>query len=308
MRSLFAVIRQLVLPAGSPTTAARIVIGPDLPADLVAFYAAGSYTTVGGIVMFNAGGDYVYLIEVVSNTGATVLAVGAKNSFGISEIYEIYPGSGSAFTEMLFGQFSGPPNNILIRNGVSLQVSGKNGSTKSQLLIGSDGLLTIGGAAATPGTLDIVTTGAFTIDGISAGRGLISFVAAQSDSAAIGAETAVLTDGTSRTFKSGRAFAAIYAARFAGSVANTVVPRLRKNTAAGTEILAWSHPLTTADQWFSGYNVFVNSTGSDVSFAPCFTLAATAGTATMRGATTIPRSIRIYDIGAATNYSNVPSV
>ena len=285
MRSLFAVIRTLTLPAGAPPASPRIVIGPDIPPELVAWGATHTVTFYA-VELFYFDATTYFWRAVASFSGQTMISEGTYDTTN-----GVYVTSRTLITG------AGFPN-----------VETRIGSSFLNTFLYSVELQQTYFEVTSDSTLAVDSGAAFTIDGRSAGRGLISFVAAQSDSAAIGAETAALTDGTSRTFKNGRAFVATYGARFAGSVANTIVTRFRKNTAAGTEFLAFSHPLTTADQWFSGENIFVNSSGSDVSFAPCFTIAATAGTATMRGATTIPRSIRIYDIGAAADYSNVPSV
>jgi len=63
VRSLFATLRTLTLPAGAGPGAARTVLGPDVPAELRTFYAAypfGVYTVNQAILKYDVFGNYEY--------------------------------------------------------------------------------------------------------------------------------------------------------------------------------------------------------------------------------------------------------
>jgi hypothetical protein len=109
VRSLFATLFQLTIPAGALPTDPRFVIGGDLPADLLAYYASFAIVPKPiprrGIIIYDTGGqDYVYLI-LVTYVGFNTprLACGSRNSFGVVEAWSIAPGNGAAGTLFSWG-------------------------------------------------------------------------------------------------------------------------------------------------------------------------------------------------------------
>jgi hypothetical protein len=90
--------RTLTIPAGAGPTDAATVIGPDVPAELVAYYVTGSPTTqtapetvIGGILYRNGNGDYGYdmLIRDSSAAKRTSLVRGNYNKFA-NKVTETY--------------------------------------------------------------------------------------------------------------------------------------------------------------------------------------------------------------------------
>jgi len=88
MRSVFAVLRQLVLPAGSPLGTPRTVIGPDVPPELVAFYATESATVYGMILNQASGTDYTY-DGLAVGAGIANRVVGRVTAGVVNEVYRI---------------------------------------------------------------------------------------------------------------------------------------------------------------------------------------------------------------------------
>ena len=71
MRSLFATIRRLTIPAGA--TGARTVIGPDIPTDLVNFYTVAAVrTVVAATLSYDDFGNYFYDVALAYTGGGTV--------------------------------------------------------------------------------------------------------------------------------------------------------------------------------------------------------------------------------------------
>lgn len=92
MRSLFATLRTLVLPAGAATTSPRIVLGPDVPAELQTYYSG----TIGAAVLWYSGTNYWY------DAAASTLA-------GLDRRYVGWVRSGTVHEYALFyDQASGP--------------------------------------------------------------------------------------------------------------------------------------------------------------------------------------------------------
>lgn len=77
MRSVLAGLRRLVLPWGAGPNAARIVLGPDVPADLTAYYATGSFTVISAILFYTRLGGYIY-IALVQNSPSPSIAIGSS--------------------------------------------------------------------------------------------------------------------------------------------------------------------------------------------------------------------------------------
>lgn len=89
MKSRFAGIRRLVLPWGAPVTSPRIVIGPDIPAELVAFYGS----SVDAVILFYSGqggvpGIYLY-IGLYHGPAVGAIVIGEYNTVDVREYARI---------------------------------------------------------------------------------------------------------------------------------------------------------------------------------------------------------------------------
>lgn len=154
--------------------------------------------------------------------------------------------------------------------------------------------------------LALNTPSQVTSDGISQPRGSATYTASQANSAAVGAEAAVLTTGAF-VAKNDRAYRFRFGGGVTTSVANTSTFRIRKNTAAGALVAGGILFIAAAasTQWREAMFVGRNSTGADLaSYNVCLTLQASAGTSTHIGAATTPRDIHVEDIGDASNFPN----
>ena len=142
--------------------------------------------------------------------------------------------------------------------------------------------------------------------GISLSRGDRAFIASQANSAAIGAEAAVLTTA-SFTPRDDRAYEFRFGGNVVTSAANTTTFQIRKTNAAGAIVAAGIPFVVTAAQTNRREGVWIarNNTGADIaSYAVCLTMAASAGTSTQNGAAQNPRWLVVRDIGDATQYPN----
>mgnify|MGYP006976747917 CR=1 FL=1 len=98
MRSLFATIQQLVVPAGTGANSPAVSLGAQVPPELAAHYAPSR--VVACMIFRRAAADYVYLALVVPTTGTPFIAVGGVESvFGIlQEAYRVRPSFGQITT------------------------------------------------------------------------------------------------------------------------------------------------------------------------------------------------------------------
>lgn len=129
-----------------------------------------------------------------------------------------------------------------------------------------------------------------------------------SNSAAIGAETVILTLG-SETYIPGRAYRIEVRGRVQGSVANTATFRVRFGTTVAGFLFCTlgGVPVTTAGaNTAAAVNLerYVQVDGGDPPITSAFviTMAANAGTATMLGAANEPFYVTIRDVGANTDF------
>jgi hypothetical protein len=312
----------LTIPSDASDTDPRITIGEDLPAALVAAYAAAPWldTLVGGIVVYsgNANGDYEYIAMGVHSGGsqanlyfgASVAGVitqaialsgntatlGGNNAIGgavggtlmqaMGATWEIGNGAGGA----------GNTGQLLIRNGSQLRV------------IETGGLLRI----ASPATIQIDSGAAFTIDGTSAGRGLVpgTWLATTANSAAIATGTAI--ESGSGTFVNGRAFRMVVQGGMLGSsVGNQpqVFLRAGPNSPTGGTVRQMTvDPMTATAQNVIMEAVFVNTSGSNQTGTVAAVFLSGVGTTTHTATATAPRYIYAQDIGAAADYPGAISL
>lgn len=273
MRSFFATLRQLTLPAGAPPGTPRIVLGPDVPATLASFSA--DFTFSSAIIWYYNATDYYF--EGVATWVPVATKVVIKGTYDITNGVIIYEFIRLLFNEFTFGSaaYNTVTPFLVVRNM----------------------------------SFDIENSSPFRIDTVSQARGLRGVDAQPSDSAAIGAQAVVLTTPSSILFRDGRAYEFRYGARFTGSGATTAVLRFQRTNLAGPTILGdYSHAITTTPYWYEGSGIAVNTSGANINVAVCLSLGATVGTIVMNGAARNPRFLSVYDKGAATDYPAAPQL
>lgn len=280
--------QSLTLPPFAGPGDAAIILGPDVPPELTAYYAP---TLVVAVIIFRqASGDYAYL-ALLGPLGSP-LAMGSVRAGVVHEQYQTFWGSSAAIMQF-FGSI------LQFESGGELNI--RFGSTLTILDPGS--ALNIGSSSAP-------TDGDFNIDGRAQGRGLIASVESTANGAAIGAETVDLTL-PSATYYDGRAYEArIVTHYFASAPPSTCVTRLRLGTTtAGTLVWVWTlgtNTAATATRYNSG--IFRRVAGSDLTTQMCMTMATTAGNTTNGGGANNLRSLQVWDIGAAADYSAYPAI
>lgn len=142
---------------------------------------------------------------------------------------------------------------------------------------------------------------------VSLGRGIQASASATTNSAAVSAETVILTTGT-MTFYTGRAYRVeIGGGLFSNTANNWGKFRVWKTSLAGTLLLDFTNQETLQNTGFvsevSNVGYISNTTGSNITNTTlALTLQSNAGTVAMYGATNTPRYISVTDIGAASAY------
>ena len=273
----------LTIPPFAGPGDARITIGQDLPADLVAFYAAGGYTTVGGIVLFAAGGDYDYLVLAITGGGLPAVVVGTRDAEGVGEAFEFFPIPALALSQILFGGFGTPQVELIM--AANSEQDFNTGSILN-LNVGSD----------------------FAIDGKSAPRGNIAYVDSAANSAAVGAETVILTLA-SKTYRANRAYGVEWSGSLLSSVAQITDLRVRKTNAAGQLLNQWTEVVIAGALNRRRTNISYFKVGAaDVTGVVVLTASATAGTIAQNAAASNIRHLKTYDAGAGAFYANIPTL
>lgn len=273
MRSFFATLQQLVIPAGAGPNSPAIIIGPTVPAEVAAwaaFWGPATVTIDEAIVFRRSATSYVW--EAI-------------------------------------GTFSGVPARMRgtydPANGVIL--------TQRTVITGAGVISERFGSGLNPITIQVDMTNAdFTIASVSQGRGQTGWASSVVASAAVAGETVVLTSNVA-AFQAGRAYSAEFVGETGGSVAsNTALYLFRRNGVAGTILrnaMGYTMSATVGVTLSCAARaVFANYTAVGVVDTVVLTLQSSAGTVTMDGQATRPRHFEVRDIGAAVDYPNVPQI
>lgn len=141
-----------------------------------------------------------------------------------------------------------------------------------------------------------------------AGSGLIDRVDSTSNSGAIGAETVVLTSGIV-TFHNGRAYRVVWSQRIDHSAAQVAAVRVRQTSIAGASLNYWQQQVlgvVSNSYYYEG--IVKRIAGFDLRDNLVLTLAASAGTATSRGAADTVRYFEIWDAGQASDFPNAIAI
>jgi hypothetical protein len=280
-------VRTLILPNNAGPNDARIVIGPDIPADLVAFYAGFGFTVVAAIIHWTDGTHYFYEADLKS--------VGTSNqhAYGWSVAGTIYDVDDEFYNTAIATL---PIRNLGNLNGVQTRVGSNNRANVAAEYW----------QFASSVALDI--RGPMTIDTISAPRALRNRVDSTGNTGAIGAETIVLTSGTI-TFFNGRAYEVKWSSRLTHSAAQIASMRIRQTNLAGASLDYWQFQVTAAlSNHYDHRGVIKRTAGTDLIDNLVLTQAASAGTVTGAAAADAPRYLEIWDCGAAADFPNAKTI
>lgn len=158
------------------------------------------------------------------------------------------------------------------------------------------------------GSLSINTEN-FTFDGVMAPRGLRASVDSVANSAAIGiGETTVLTLPATAYFAN-RAYAFEWRGGMQATAAGAMGVRVRKTNPAGQQlnVFGWQFPAAQT-LYFYEKNTFKIGAADLINVVLVLTLQAGAGTITHVGAAGDTRYLRVWNIGAAADYPNAPTL
>lgn len=271
MRSLFATLRQLVLPAGAGANQGRVVLGPDVPSELTTYYAALPYNaTIHAAILFydNAGG-YTYYAALTNPLPLVTHAIGQVQTGVVTEVmYMTNPVGGGQATNFL---------------------GGLNPST------------------TTPQIVRMLSPVDLRMDAESLGRGLRSFQSDVTGTAALAAETAFMN--ASATWLNGRCYRHTIRMflRPGGAVTQANLRIRRINIAGGAYIANMIVPFTAAagDIMVTFVAYHRNTTGADITQNLMLTLTPNGGTIQVLAGASFVASWEIEDCGASVSFPNV---
>jgi hypothetical protein len=290
-----SVIRDLLLPSNAGPNDPRLLLGPDVPAILVAYYAPGANTAFACELAYSNATDYQYTIWLVNlGTGELTKGEGWVSGNRVFELYYYYHDPASSLPRVVnFGDGFGSPGGGLGAIGWSFNGEGFDPTN-----------------ITTYSNVEFFNTD-ITANFRSLGRGwilLVSGTATQTVSAP-GPGT-LATDPGSTVYKNGRA----YRARIAGHWSCSIVgqyTQLDLRTGGGvTKASIRSQPLVTSGApWVEYEFLFRNSSGGDFNTGMNVQALPTAGTlafAVMNN--NQPWYFIIEDIGAAADYAAFPTL
>lgn len=291
MRSFFATLRQLVLPAGAQPSQPRTVLGPDPTPEMVAWGLLNGVVFANAVVYYYSATQYVW--ESIGTFGGQV----AKFEGTYDPTNGIYVVSRT----FLLGAAGYPNVAVRISSPVLNTFPLAWNFFQTDVLIDVGSRLIIG-----PGS-------DFLIDTVSQGRGLVNIATSVGNSAAVAAETVYLTC-TNTVFKNDRCYKLTlnYHCRGAGGATSFIMRIRRINLAGGAYINDMSGPFQAAysdDSSGTFVRYLRNTTGADITQTLVWTWAPTGGgTAQMIGAAGIVGAFVIEDCGDATDYPNINTV
>ena len=272
MRSVFAGLRTLFLPWGTPAGSPRIVIGPDVPSQIATL---GIAPAIAGIIFELSATQFHYYMLY----GPPVAVVRGT--------YDTTNGN------QPFEQSNVDPTSLLVTWG-----NGTNTPAYTYEFLG--GIVFVGGAAFPPKSTP------FFIDGVSAARGLRASFSATTDSSAIGTTETVVATTSTMTFYNGRAYQVEVGGGLYGDTAgNFCTFAIRKNNLAGAQLLNFTGTETntlhtSSVQPLHLVHYLSNTTGADItSTALALTMQSNTGNTQMWGRASLPRFVRVLDSGAA---------
>lgn len=285
MRSFFATLRQLVLPAGALPGSPAIILGPDIPAELVAwgllnnvvFSAVEIFRVAANTYSFKAAGAFGALPAYFEGTYDTTNGV-------IITSRTVIAGAGQLQINLSMS-INPFPIDYVINNAV-VQITGPGGA------------LTIGTTTDHP---------AFNIDGKSAARGLLPGPSRIDSAAGTGNQTveAIVATMPTVTIRQGRAYSLVAGGGLlVWSAAATLNLRVRLTNLAGATYARWSWVTTAAGQEPLITLAYIRHDAADAAVDLVLTLEATAGNVSINAAANVVRFFELRDVGANTDYVN----
>ena len=275
MESKFTSLRELVLPAGAFSTS-RIVLGPDVPAELATYYAASPYfSTVGAALLsYDSFGRYYYDAALGSVAAITYHAQGVVDSSGNVHEHLVYEVANLSYRRLILG-------------GLAADVYGQS-------------------------IVEIFPFTDFAIDSVSQGRGMLGPAVNIPDSGNLAAETVIAT--FTGTFRTGRTYEIDWNGllRPAGGATGGLF-MIRKTNALGAVYIGNKvTPTPGAADATATHKAWIrNTTGSDNSQTLALTLSPTGGVGTIRqlvSGATITGTLTVRDCAAATAFPNTISI
>lgn len=240
-----------------------------IPQSLIDYYAALASTVVGAMILRQDSELYEWL-ALVLDPGGPSLTLGSSELGVTNEMLSLFTSGGVPFLNLC-----------------------SQGQGITQVLAG--------------GTLALEQDAEMSYAGVSSPRGLVGYIDDPANSAAVAAQSLMLTI-PAVTFEDGRAFEFTYGARWLGSVATTPVIRFQRTNLAGAVILGdYSHPANTTPYTFTGGGIAVNNAGT-ITLPVALTMGATVGTCQMQSAVRNRRFIAVHDVGAASDYPGAPQI
>lgn len=300
----------LRLPFGGTTDYVLITADPsEIPADLIAHYAAFNETIVAAFLFFGSGATppYSYILFTIDLTPKPWVAFGGRDAGGtIKEAYRYISLGGVA--ETAFGLRENP--SLIAMFGASQLTFFDN----SQLfLAGAATVLQASGQTFLAGSVLSINSTTWLVDNIEYGRGLKAYVDSIAATAAIGAEAVVLT-GPVMDFEDGRCYEVEWGGNVFGSAGAPgafAFNRIRLTNLAGA-IKAFTQvhlPAAGAQNYVFGKIRVRRAIGAGILTTNLvLTSQATAGTVTWSGAATDVRYLTVKDCGAGADYGNAITV
>ena len=318
MRSFLAGLRRLVIPWAASGNQPRVVIATDDPLALelgqdaaVVFYWWDGRGFLAAVEDSGGTGN-IGQFRIMGRAGlrtAQYIDIDYNVANPLADNLNLRGGAGSVRVQSdRFFTAWGP---------LGIDIESWNGTVA---LIGADITLTANGvtagitlsgllvqlASTLPADEDTHDIRAF---GVSIPRGRRGHVQSTANSAAIGAETVVLTM-PSRTYYAGRAYECRMTGGVMGSVANTAGHfRLRKTDVLGQDLgeyLRYSAQLSATPYQANGAGRIFTVGASNVVAAIALTLGGVGGNATHWGSVASPRMLDITDVGRASDFVGTP--
>jgi len=284
LRFIKRLIRNFVIPNNAGPGQARTVIGPDVPAELTAYYAATPYfsTVAMAYLAYDSFNRYWYMATLGSVPTNQYYAMGMVDANLVVHEMLFWDGAfPTSYRRLLLGGFKTDPTS----------------SVESIVEIDAFTDFKIETSVSNP---------------VSQGRGLTAFAASVGNSAAVAVETVYLN--ASQTWVQGRCYKITlnYHCRGAGGATSAIMRLRRVNLAGGAYINDMSFPFQAAysdDSSGTFIRYLKNTSGADIVQNLAWTWQPTGGgTAQMIGAAGIVGAFAIEDCGAATAYPNVNTV
>jgi hypothetical protein len=224
---------------------------------------------------------------------SATMSIPGQNQFNLTNNIATVEGQNSVIAETS-GLANGTPALFILSDGsvsVSSSITSKASCIFAPQVGGQDVNIQDRGAAA---------------GGTSIPRGMRGSTSSNSDSAAIGAETAILTL-SNQVFRDGRAYKLCYGEQMTASTSTNVGTfQVRKTNAAGT---IWGQngafgPSSAAPNIHAQGEVYVaRAVGAgDLTATVVLTLTASAGTVMQKGTTQSMRKFYAYDVGSTSDW------